>query len=82
MIKWPNGQTAKWPNGQMAKWPNGQMAKWPNGAIEGVNVLKVIPRPTALAVGKKHVSLADHWQKIHVNFSKDDFSGKGHLAGN
>jgi hypothetical protein len=29
------------------------MAKWPNGAIEGVNVHKVIPKPTALrAVGK------------------------------
>jgi hypothetical protein len=36
----------------MIKLPNGQMAKWPNGAIEGVNVLKVIPRPTARAVGK------------------------------
>jgi hypothetical protein len=30
------------------------MAKWPKDAIEGVNVHKVIPRPTALrAVGKK-----------------------------
>jgi hypothetical protein len=54
VLKCQNIKMIKWPNGQMAKWPNGQMAKWPNGAIEGVNVLKVIPRPTALrAVGKK-----------------------------
>jgi hypothetical protein len=38
-------------NIKMIKLPNGQMTKWPNGAIEGVNVLKVIPRPTALAYG-------------------------------
>jgi hypothetical protein len=33
------------------------MAEWQNGQIEGVNVLKVIPRPTALrAVGKNRKS--------------------------
>jgi hypothetical protein len=43
----------KCPNVQMIKWPNDQMTKCPNVTIEGVNVLKVIPRPTALRdVGK------------------------------
>jgi hypothetical protein len=42
----------------MSKYQNDKMAKWPNGAIEGVNVLKVIPRPTALrAVGKNDICI-------------------------
>jgi hypothetical protein len=41
----------------MSKYQNDKMAKWQNGQIEGVNVLKVIPRPTALrAVGKNEDS--------------------------
>jgi hypothetical protein len=35
------------------KCQNIKMIKWPNDVIEGVNVLKVIPRPTAL----KNVSI-------------------------
>jgi hypothetical protein len=46
-------EMSKYQNDKITKWPNGQMAKWPNDAMEGVNELKVIPRPTALrAVGK------------------------------
>jgi hypothetical protein len=46
-------EMSKYQNDKMAEWQNGRMAEWQNGQIEGVNVLKVIPRPTALrAVGK------------------------------
>jgi hypothetical protein len=55
-LKWESksgSSVSKCQNIKMIKWPNDQMAKWPKGAIEGVNVHKVIPRPTALrAVGK------------------------------
>jgi hypothetical protein len=53
----PNGGPYRGPiSPSVLKCQNDKMAKWPNDAIEGVNVLKVIPRPTALsAVGKKYI---------------------------
>jgi hypothetical protein len=50
----PNGGPNQGPiSPSVLKCQNIKMIKWPNDAIEGVNVLKVIPRHTApRAVGK------------------------------
>jgi hypothetical protein len=73
-LKWESksgSSVSKCQNIKMIKWPNDQMAKWPKGAIEGVNVHKVIPRPTALrAVGKKvKRNFLLHW-KLRLTYSE------------